>query len=432
MYFCKEFSTKFYALIPSLFDSLYRYASPYFSDSQFGFRKQRSCITQLLIYLEKIYNSLDSDDEIHVIYTDYEKDFDNVDHGILLQKLYKIGIRGRVFKLMQSYLANRTQRVRINGTFSEEFPVTSGVPQGSILASLLFLLYINDLPLNCKNCQPLLCADDAKFISINSSSLLFQLDLSRIKKWSDHNKLPLSVKKCTHLDFGNTTKAFFFSGNEIQKHIVQKDLGLLISRDLKWADHIRAACNKAIGVLCLLKRSSPLLTMSVKLNLLKSMIIPVLIYGSSCWYANIDNLKSLENVQKRALKWVCSDRNSTYKELLLKTGILPLSLYMQLQDLLTLSKCMTGYFAIDFNPYLCLRKRTRDIRSSHDVRFDHRKPRKSQSEQSFFFRTSALVNRLPATIDINNPTGLKQRLLRVLWTFFNANYNELVSATWRV
>ena len=212
------------------------------------------------------------------------------------------------------------------------------------------------------------------------------------------NKLPLNVKKCTHLDFGNTAKAFFFSSNEIQKHIVQKDLGLLISRDLKWADHIRAACNKAIGVLCLLKRSSPLLTMSVKLNLFKSMIIPVVIY----------------------------------KELLLKAGILPLSLYMQLQDLLTLSKCMTGYFDIDFNPYLCLRKCTRDIRSSHDVRFDHRKPRENQSEQSFFFRTGALVNRLPATIDINNPTGLKQRLLRVLWTFFNANYNELVSVTWRV
>ena len=78
----------------TLFDSLNRYTSPYFSDSQFGFRKQRSCITQLLIYLEKIYNSLDSDDEIDVIYTDYEKAFDNVDHGILLQKLYKIGIRG--------------------------------------------------------------------------------------------------------------------------------------------------------------------------------------------------------------------------------------------------------------------------------------------------------------------------------------------------
>ena len=218
----------------------------------------------------------------------------------------------------------------------------------------------------------------------------------------------------------------------MQKPIAQKDLGLLISRDLKWADHTRAACNKAIGVLCLLKRSSPLLNMSVKLNLFKSMIIPVLIYGSSCWYSNIDNLKSLENVQKRALKWVCSDRKSTYKELLLKAGILSMSLHMQLQDLLTLSKCMTGYFDIDFNPCLCLKKCTLDIRSSHDVRFDHRKPRESQSEQSFFFHTGALVNRLPATIDINNPTGLKQRLLRVFWTFFNANYNKLVSSTWRV
>ena len=135
--------------------------------------------------------------------------------------------------MLQSYLANRTQRVRINGIFSEEIPVTSGVPQGSILASLLFLLYMKDLPHNCKNCPPLLCADDAKFISINSSSLLIQLDLSRV------------IITNYHLTLRN--------------------------------DHIRAACNKAIGVLCLLKRSSPLLTMSVKLNLFKSMIIPVLI-----------------------------------------------------------------------------------------------------------------------------------------------------------
>ena len=366
-----------------MFDSLYRYASPYFSDSHFGFRKQRSCITRLLIYLEKIYNSLDSHDEIHVIYTDYEKTFDNVGNEILLQKLYKIGIRDRVFQLLQSYLANRTQRVRINGTFSEEIPVTSGVPQGSSLASLLFLLYINGLLLNCKHCQPLLCADDAKFISINNSSLLFQLELSRIKKWSDHNKLPLNVKKCTHLDFGNTTKAFFFSGNEIPKHIVQKDLDLLISRDLKWADHIRAACNKAIGFLGLLKRRSPLLTMSVKMNIFKSKIILVLIYGGSCWYANNDNLKSLKNVQKWALKWVCSDRNSTNKALLLKTGILPLSLYMQLQDLLTLSKWITWYFDINFNPYLCLRICTRDIRSSHDVRFDHQNHVKAKASRAF-------------------------------------------------
>ena len=142
----------------TFFDSLYRYASPYFSDSQFGFRKQRSCITQLLIYLDKIYNSLDSDDEIHVIYTDYEQAFDNVDLGILLQKLYKIGIRGRVFKLMPSYLANRTQRVRINGRNSGyQWGPTMLNPRQPSLSSLYkrFASQLQKLPTPamCRRCE---------------------------------------------------------------------------------------------------------------------------------------------------------------------------------------------------------------------------------------------------------------------------------------
>ena len=105
---------------------------------------------------------------------------------------------------------------------------------------------------------------------------------------------------------------------------------------------------------------------------------------------------------------------------------------MQLRGLLTLSKCMTGFYDYDLNPYICLRNCSRELRSSIEVRFDYRKPRKPEYEQNFFYRASALVNRLPRIIDITNRTGLKQRLLRVLWSFFKKKSKELVNATWRM
>ena len=157
-----------------LFD-LFKFLQPYLSEFQFGFRKQRSCIIQFLIFLDQVYNLLNFDDEIHVIYKDNEKASDNVDHGILLEKLYRMGIRRKVFKLLRSYLAERTQRVRVDGTFSQEVLVTSGVPQRSILASLFFVININDLPNNCRTCQPL-CVNDAKFVSIKKSTLQFRID----------------------------------------------------------------------------------------------------------------------------------------------------------------------------------------------------------------------------------------------------------------
>ena len=205
-----------------LFMHLYTFLKPYFSELKFRFEKQRSCVIQLLLFLDQVYKFVIFDDEIHVVYTDYEEASDNVDHGILLEKLYRMGIRGKVLNLLSSYLPNRTQRVRVDGNFSQEVLVISGVPQESLLASLLFVVYINDLPNNCKRCQPLVCADEAKFISINKSILQFEIHLSRFKRWSNRNKLPLDIRKRCHLDIGSSDKTFF-SGKEVKKQIVEKD-----------------------------------------------------------------------------------------------------------------------------------------------------------------------------------------------------------------
>ena len=222
-----------------------------------------------------------------------------------------------------------------------------------------------------------------------------QIDLSSMKRWSDGNKLPLNVRKCPYLDFGSKDRTFLFSGRKMKKLIVRKDLGLLICHDLKWTDYIKAACNKTINVPSLLARSSTFLAMPGTSNLFKILNIPVLIYVITCWYAIVDSLKSLESVPRRSLKWVCSDQNRNYKELLSNLETLPLSSYMQIQDLLTLFKCMLGFYNYDFNPYIWSKNCPREIRSSSEVRFDYRKPRKHQPEQKFFCHTGALVKKLP-------------------------------------
>ena len=216
-----------------MFTCLYRHLEPIFHQAQYGFQKGCFCAVQLLVYLESIYKSIDSKENIDIIYTDHEKAFDNVDHGILLTKLFNLGVRGKIIKLLQSYLIGRTQRVRTNSNFSESVKVTSGVPQGTLLASLFFVIYLNDLPETCRAVVPLLCADDAKFISVNKSRLICQMDLTRVMKWSEQHKLPLNVEKCSHISMSNSMHHFCFSGTLIEKVHIQKDLGVYVTKDLK-------------------------------------------------------------------------------------------------------------------------------------------------------------------------------------------------------
>ena len=135
------------------------------SCNQHGFRKKRSCLTQLLSHIEFIYRCLNNGDEVDVIYLDYSKAFDKVDHKVLLEKLKRYGIGGNVLRWIEKFLTNRSQTVQVEGVLSSSQPVVSGVPQGTVLGPILFLLYINDLLPVLKSCKGLCFADDTKLIS---------------------------------------------------------------------------------------------------------------------------------------------------------------------------------------------------------------------------------------------------------------------------
>ena len=139
----------------------YEYVSSKLVDSQFGFRKHRSAVIQLLLYLDDIYKPLDAAVEnLSVLYLDFKKAFDCVPHQKLVDKLFAMGIGGKALRLIQNYLFQRKQQVRIDDFSLQPITVTSGVPQGSILGRLLFILYVNNICDSLSSCKPFAYADD--------------------------------------------------------------------------------------------------------------------------------------------------------------------------------------------------------------------------------------------------------------------------------
>ena len=146
--------------------------------------------------MQKVYQGIESQIDVDIIFTDYCWAFDRVDHGLLLKKLCETGIRNKLLKLIESYLTNRVQVVRICGVYSSTIKITSGVPHGTVLGPILCLVFVNDLPKMCAQLFPLLFADDAKFLSVGLSSIDIQRDLNALYDWTVRNIMHFKMDKC--------------------------------------------------------------------------------------------------------------------------------------------------------------------------------------------------------------------------------------------
>ena len=192
-----------------LYDQLYSYVtkSEVLSNSQFGFRKFHSTATALLDCTNNWYVNLDRKMFNLVVLIDLKKAFDTVDHQILLRKLELYGIKGQALTLLKSYLTNRHQKCQIQNSFSSERLITCGVPQGSILGPLFFLLYINDLPQCLKKIKSCLFADDTNITasgdSIQDVQAAVNSDLENLRKWLVANRLSLNVAKTEFILIGS-------------------------------------------------------------------------------------------------------------------------------------------------------------------------------------------------------------------------------------
>ena len=219
---------------------------------QSGFRKNHGTNLALIEVIDSIYKSLDSGKIVCGVFLDLQKAFDTVQHDILLNKLFNYGIRGVVQKWFYSYLYQRRQYTVIGKVNSSMAFVSCGIPQGSVLGPLLFLIYINDIKNACCDTSIKLFADDANFFAEgdNESELAIKVNriLDNISLWCAANKLSLSPAKTCYSIFGNCSSniKLLLNGKEIGKTESVKYLGLLIDDKLKWINHIDNVYNKII------------------------------------------------------------------------------------------------------------------------------------------------------------------------------------------
>ena len=299
------------------------------TDAQHGFRKARSCESQLITTIEDLAKSIDDTTQTDVILLDFAKAFDKVPHGRLLYKLEFYGIRHHHHKWIADFLNNRTQQVHLDNVASDSAPVQSGVPQGSVLGPLLFLLFINDLPEKVsKGTQVRLFADDCALyrkIQNDQDCQILQKDLDSLQEWEKDWMMSFHPSKCQVLNV--TTKKnkishpYTIHGHQLAVEKTVKYLGVNINEKLSWNDHISQTVKKANNTISFLQRNTSNCPRETKALCYTTLVRPLVEYSSVVWDPHTQtNIDSLEMIQRRAARYVFNDyrRTSSVNQMLVR------------------------------------------------------------------------------------------------------------------
>ena len=288
---------------------------------QFGFRTGYSTSQALMEIINNIYTHLDNGQHILGVYLDLKKAFDTVDHSILLTKLHHYGIRGLSHSLMKSYLQDRKQVMHVNGSYSKYMAISTGVPQGSVLGPLLFLIYVNDIHVAAPDCLIRLFADDTNVFICdeNCSNLTNKAEqaIGKLKEWFDANKLTLHLGKTTYTVFhcrytGNDCcpQYFYVNNTKICRAPCVKYLGVLIDEKLSWQQHIQDLCNKLVKYTGIFYQIQHKIPKQIALHMYYGLIYSRLSYGIEIYgMAKTTTLKPLQIMQNKILKMLTCKEN---------------------------------------------------------------------------------------------------------------------------
>ena len=391
--------------------------------SQHGFRPCRSCLTQLLHHLESVLNILETNNA-DVIYLDLSKAFDKVNHSILIHKLEASGITGNLLNWVKSFLNNRTQKVVIDGATSIPANVQSGVPQGTVLGPVLFIIYMNDLHEVIKNSLLKCFADDSKLImSIKNPEDRIKLmeDLKAVLQWTEDNSMKFNADKFQLLQHGNDQNLkqpyILPDGQILEGSTAVRDLGLNISDNLKWKHHISTITDNATKFANWILRTIRSRDEEIMMTMFRSYVLSRLEYVSPAWNPMmIGDITEVESVQRSFTAKISGLEDQDYWQRLQSLKLFSLQRRRERYMFIHLWKIYKGLapndIQFEFQNHIRLGPQCR--RRNYQCR-----TASLQTTRYNFFSSTAprIFNIMPAHIkNAKNPETLKLRLDRLLCT----------------
>ena len=435
--------------------------------SQHGFLPNKSCTTQLINFADNVSQALNQSLRTDIVYFDFAKAFDSVNHDIILKKLKnRFKIDGTMLKFLVGYLQNREQCVIIDGKKSKNAPVRSGVPQGSILGPLLFVLFIDDMPeVISKDTHIALYADDTKIwrqIRTWEDHIALQLDIDALNTWSVINKMKFHPQKCKVVpvappgkglkDLFNKIfplrKMFFYKLGDTELEYVQeeKDLGVIVSSNFMWDRQVDALLSKASSRLGLLKRTIHFIRCQKQRRAFYLAIVRSQFeHCAQVWRPSSETqINKLERIQRRAVKWILSEEDHSYNDMeylmrLRDLDLFPLRERFIISDLIVFFDIFRGQSCLELPSYikhLSLEERSRlrpkiippqninSVENSQHLNRLRQSRNDSQSlkseinaksnsfKASFFYRTLQNWNCLPSEVkEITSKSLFKEKLV---------------------
>ena len=388
------------------------------SDAQHGFRKARSCETQLILTIQDFASEIDSSGQTDAILLDFSKAFDRVPHQRLLRKLEFYGIRGNINKWIENFLLNRTQQVLVEGETSCIGAVISGVPQGSVLGPTLFLVYINDLGEGLRSTVRLFADDTMLYSPIHnhSDSEALQEDLSKLEKWEEKWQMGFNVVKCHQLTVSTKNNiintSYNLHGQTLEKVKDAKYLGVEISEKLSWKTHVNSITNKANKSSAFVHRNLKGCSKQVQAHCFKTISRPVLEYAASIWDPHQKGLiNQIEMVQRRTARRIMRDfrPTSSATEMVKELNFENLRTRRTVDKTTMLYKIVHGLVDITAPPGV-LTKTQRTTRGN-DMKFLYPSSNTDVYRHSFFPSTIRLWNSLPPdAVNVTTVPAFKTRI----------------------
>ena len=323
------------------------------SDDQYGFCGGRSCTTQLLNTINDWFSYLDKNIPVDAVYLDFRKAFDTVPHERLLNKLHGYGVRGQLLDWIRDFLKDRSQYVTINDKSSSKIPVTSGVPQGSVLGPTLFIYFINDLPSLITIFIKIFADDTKAYLPIlsNADRIILQKTIDDMVHWSKIWQLHFNGSKCKVLHLGKNNPCYKYTIEDdnvikdLEVTVLEKDLGVHVDPLLSFENHISITVKKVRSLSGLIIRSFSFKTIDIMLPIYISKVRLILEYANVVWMPyKRKHIDLIESVQRHFTRYIIGMKEMRYEDRLKSLKLYSLEYRRFRGDMIEVFKMCHGHY----------------------------------------------------------------------------------------